>query len=184
MDSARESWALLVTGLLVNTLLVNQITKENIRKGIRLQSQKKTVDRDNDVGENNRNLQHNKSQNINLQSFSVSLMVPSLRASSPLRVESEASRERTRERASELRSPQLLALASPCEALAWLLATPWKELAQSLTLPSLNKQTHSLCFHLYSCSSYNDSYITGQEQDSYDPKLNLSKAVTVGTGTK
>lgn len=106
MDSARESWALLVTGLLVNTLFVNQITKQNIRKGIRLQSQKKTVDRDNDVGENNRNLQHNKSQNINLQSFSVSLTVPSLWASSPLRVDSEASRERTRERAAKPSTPR------------------------------------------------------------------------------
>lgn len=43
MDSARESWALLVTGRLVNTLLVNQITKENIRKGIWLQRKKKTL---------------------------------------------------------------------------------------------------------------------------------------------
>lgn len=71
MDSARESWALLVTGRLVNTLLVNQITKENIRKGIWLQRKKKKVGRYNDVGENNKNLQHNKCQNINLKSPSV-----------------------------------------------------------------------------------------------------------------
>ena len=59
MDSARESWALLVTDRLVNTLLVNQITKENIRKGIWLQRKKKKVGRYHDVGENNKNLQHN-----------------------------------------------------------------------------------------------------------------------------
>ena len=145
MDSARESWALLVTGRLVNTLLVNQITKENILKGIWLQRKKKTLGRDKDVWENIRSLFMSTCSTTNAEistekNPSVSVTVPGLRASSPLRVGSE--------RANEGRSPPPLALASPSrEALAWLLATPLKELAQSLTVLSLNKQTHSLCFH-------------------------------------
>ena len=47
VDSEPVAWVLLVTGLLVNTLFVNQITMENIRTGIWLENKQKN-------GKNNR----------------------------------------------------------------------------------------------------------------------------------